>query len=136
VRGVNLKSDYRSEIESQYQGFIAAIKRGDAAGVAAFYTEGARFLPPNSEILSGRQAIQAYWQDGLDRGVKDVKYETVELTNMGDDNVCEIGEITVKIPQEGGGAATYNGKYVVIWKLEGGSWKLDTDIWNSSMPVT
>ena len=27
-----------------------------------------------------------------------------------------------------------SGKFIVIWKQEGGQWKLHRDIWNSSMP--
>jgi ketosteroid isomerase-like protein len=27
------------------------------------------------------------------------------------------------------------GKYIVVWKDEGGKWKLHRDIWNSSLPA-
>jgi ketosteroid isomerase-like protein len=32
-----------------------------------------------------------------------------------------------------GGAVMDSGKFIVIWKQEGGRWKLHQDIWNSSL---
>ena len=71
--------DLRSEIESQLKGFLSALNSGDVAGVAAYYTEGARFLPPNAETMTGREAIQAAWQFNMDNGVKSAELEIVEL---------------------------------------------------------
>jgi hypothetical protein len=42
----------------------------------------------------------------------------------------------LKIHPEGGAAFTDKGKYLMIWKLEDGSWKWDSDAWNSSLPPT
>jgi ketosteroid isomerase-like protein len=33
------------------------------------------------------------------------------------------------------GTVLDSGKYVVVWKREGGHWKLHRDIWNTSMPA-
>ncbi len=33
------------------------------------------------------------------------------------------------------GKSTTNNKYVEIWKRENGAWKMDVDIWNSSVPL-
>ena len=35
-----------------------------------------------------------------------------------------------------GGVVADRGKYIVIWKNEGGSWKLHKDIFNTSQPAT
>ncbi len=51
----------RAEIEAVNEKFIAALNGGDAAGIAALYTEDAMLLPPNSEMLEGREAAQAFW---------------------------------------------------------------------------
>jgi ketosteroid isomerase-like protein len=34
-----------------------------------------------------------------------------------------------------GGTEADRGKYIVIWKNQGGLWKLHRDIWNSSKPA-
>jgi len=127
--------DLRAEIASANKSFMEAFNRGDTAGVAAHYTKEARALPPNAETVVGRQAIRAMWQGAMDMGVKEAKLETVELTPMGEKAACEIGRYTLKIQPEEGVTVTDTGKYVVIWKHDGESWKLDTDIWNSNMPA-
>jgi len=35
-----------------------------------------------------------------------------------------------------GAMGVTDGKYVVIWKRDGGQWKIHRDIWNTSMPAT
>jgi len=35
-----------------------------------------------------------------------------------------------------GAMGVTNGKYVVIWKRDGGQWRIHRDIWNTSMPTT
>jgi ketosteroid isomerase-like protein len=133
-RRVNKIGDLRSEIESQVQGFLAAFHRRDAAGVAAYYTEGARLLPQHSEIVTGKQGIQAVWQYMMDTGVKEAALEILELEPMGDKAVCDIGKYRLKIEPEPGVTVEDVGKYVVIWKHDGESWKLDVDISNTSLP--
>lgn len=128
--------DLHAEITSANEAFVKAFNRGDAAGVAGHYTKEAKALPPNAETVIGRQAIQAMWQGAMDMGVKEAKLETVELTPMGEKTACEIGKYTLKIQPEEGVTVTDLGKYLVIWKHDGESWKLDIDIWNSNIPAT
>ena len=128
--------DFRAKIEAVNKGFMEAFSRGDVAAATAVYTAGARILPPNAEMITGKQAIQSFWQGAMDMGVKEAKLETVELMAMGEDMACEIGKYTLKIQPEGGETVTDNGKYVVVWKYEDGSWKWDIDIWNTSLPAT
>lgn len=113
-----------------------AFNRGDLAAAMAVYTEDAIILPPNADMIKGKQAIQSFWQGAMDMGVKEAKLETVELVAMGEDRTCEIGKYTLKIQPEGGETITDMGKYVVVWKLQDGSWNWDIDIWNTSLPAT
>jgi ketosteroid isomerase-like protein len=131
---VNQIGELRSKIESQVKGFLAAFNRGDAAGVAAYYTEGARFLPPNAEMITGKEGIQAAWQHTMDSGVKEAGLEIIELFSMGDKLACDIGKYRLRIEPEPGVTVEDLGKYVVIWKHDGESWKMDVDIFNTSLP--
>jgi uncharacterized protein (TIGR02246 family) len=127
--------DTRSAIEAVNEKFMAALTRGDAAGVTALYTADARLLPPNLEMMRGTEAIQSFWQGGIDMGIKEARLETVEVQAR--DNVAyEIGKYTLTIQPAGGEAITDTGKYLVIWKQQDGSWKLHVDIWNTSVPAT
>ena len=61
------------------QRFMAAFSRGDAAGLAAFYSSDARLLPPGSPPISGAAGIQAFWRGAIDTGITAVRLETEEL---------------------------------------------------------
>jgi ketosteroid isomerase-like protein len=115
------------------EAFEAAIGRADAAGVAALYTANGQALPPQSDVATGRPAIAGVWQAGIDAGIAGVSLETVEIEHHGN-TAHEIG--TFELRREDG-TVLDRGKYVVIWKKEGDSWKLHRDIWNSSVaPAT
>lgn len=133
---MNKLGEVREKIDAVNKGFVEAFNRGDLAAAMEVYTEDATILPPNADIMKGKSAITAYWQGALDMGVKEAKLETVEVTLMGDEAACEIGRYVLKIHPEGGEAFTDKGKYMMIWKHVDGSWKWDTDAWNSSLPPT
>ena len=117
-------------IETGNRKFMDAFNKGDAAGLANCYTEQARILPPASEMMQGRAAIRNFWQAVMNSGVTEVKLETLDLASGGDELVREIGRFVLTIKQ--GPETVYSpGKYVVLWKQEAGSWKLDVDIWNN-----
>lgn len=124
----------RTAIETANKKFLAAFNRGDAAGVAACYTADARLLPPELEMMKGRQAIQSFWQGAMDSGVKKAELETVEVEAR-EDMAYEIGKYTLTIQPPEGEAITARGKYLVVWKHQAGTWKLDFDIWNSTAPT-
>lgn len=125
----------RAEIEAADKDFVAALGRGDAAGIARLYTAGARLLPPNTEMMKGRQAIQSFWQSGIDMGIKAATLEAVEVEAR-DDMAYEIGKYTLTIQTPDGQTIRDTGKYLVVWKCQDGSWKLDVDMWNTSVPAT
>jgi uncharacterized protein (TIGR02246 family) len=125
-------TELRAAIAAPIEQFTAAFRRGDAAATAAVYTEDAQVLPPNSEIVSGRQAIQTLWQGAMDMGIKAVNLETVEVEGHGH-TAHEVGKYTLQGME---GQVLDTGKYVVIWKQEAGQWQLHRDIWNSSRPAS
>jgi len=110
--------------------WAAAWNAGNAAGIAALYSDDATLLPPGGIELQGRAAIEAYWQAAMDAapGVT-VTLETKELHNLGDVAV-EVGSYTnTGADREHVG----HGKYLVVWMLNDGTWQMARDIWNSSM---
>jgi ketosteroid isomerase-like protein len=70
----------------------------------------------------------------MSAGMKMVSLETVDVETHGN-VVVEIGRYTATMPGAGGATTTDKGKYVVVWKLEGESWKLTVDIFNTSIPT-
>ena len=111
--------------------FMAAFNRGDAAGVAALYTEQGQLLPPNADFMIGRQAIQAFWQGAMDMGIASAKIKILEVEGHGD-TAIEVSEYTLHAQN---GEELDAGKFIVIWKRVEGEWKLHRDIFNSSKPA-
>ena len=125
-------TDVHDAIVAADETFMTTFSRGDAAGIAALYTENGQFLPPNSDFVTGKQAIQATFQAFMDMGIKGINLETIEVEGYGD-TASEVGKYTL----EGvGGQVMDQGKFIVIWKQEAGQWKLHRDIINSSMPAS
>ena len=90
-----------------------------------------QILPPNSDFVTGKQAIQALWQGAMDMGIKSVKIELVEVEGHGD-TAIEVGKYTLSGEA---GQVLDTGKYIVILKQADGQWKLHREIFNSSMPA-
>ena len=128
--------DIKEKIAAVNTGFVEAFNKGDLARAMKVYTKDATILPPNADMIKGIEGITAYWQGALNMGVKEAKLETVEVSPMGENTACEVGTYVLKIEPEGVPAFTDKGKYMMIWKLEDGVWKWDTDAWNTSLPPT
>ncbi len=117
-------NDVRTAIDAGNQNFMANFGRQDAAGMASLYTATGSVLPANSDILSGAENVQAFWQGAFDMGLKEAVLETIDLEVHGD-TAIETGHYTLNAD---GGAVADHGKYIVIWKNDGGTWKLHKDI--------
>jgi uncharacterized protein (TIGR02246 family) len=118
----------KATIEKLNDVWTAAFNKGDAAAVAALYSEDAYVLPPGSAMVKGRAAIEGFWRQAAQQ-MGDAKLTTVDVLPLGRSAAREIGTVTLKTksqpPQE------VVGKYVVVWRKVGRDWKLATDIWNT-----
>jgi uncharacterized protein (TIGR02246 family) len=110
----------------------AAFKRGDMATLASLYAEEAKLMPPGSEMLRGRQAIEQFWRAAQEQiGIKEIRLDVQEV-EAGVDYGYEVGRATLRIEPQNGQAMTDTMKYLVAWKREtDGAWQLAADIWNS-----
>ena len=117
----------KSTIQKLNDAWAAAFNKGDAAAVAAIYTDDAYVLPPGAPMLKGRAEIQTFWAQTMQQ-LDDVKLTTLDVKPLGRNAAREIGTATFKTkatpPQDG------SLKYAVVWQREGGQWKLLQDIWN------
>lgn len=127
-------AEVRQAIEALIKQLEDAYNRGDAAAANALYTEEARVLPPGGPTLVGREAILQNFQPSDTVVFSDLQLTTLEVRVVRD-LAYEIGEYTETIQPEEGEAIRDQGKYVVVWKRENGEWKIDVDIWNSSIPL-
>lgn len=121
----------RAAIAAVNEQFQTAFNTKDASGMGQHYTEDGQVLPPNGPTITGPGAIADFWTGVMGMGIERVRLETAELEDHGS-TATEIGTYSLTGAD---GQAIDNGRYLVIWKNDGGTWKLHRDIWNSSNPA-
>lgn len=109
----------------------SAFQRGDAASIAQLYTAEGELFPANSDVIRGTAAIRAFWASVINTGLTGARLETTELETHGD-TAIEVGHYQLFAT---GATVADQGKYLVIWKHDGGVWKLHRDIWTTSQPA-
>jgi len=120
--------DFKAGVDAAVQGFNEAIQAKDAARIGNLYAEDAIAFPPNSESVSGRAAIQAFWKGFIDGGMGG-KVESVETQSDGNMGY-EVGKYTI---MDASGKTVDQGKYVVVYKKTKDGWMMYRDIWNTNM---
>jgi uncharacterized protein (TIGR02246 family) len=122
----------RAGIRAFNEAAMAATRSQDAAAKASLWTENARFLPPGQEMVTGRAAVQAFWQSGFDRGVYDLVLESVEVTSLGDGVAYEIGRSITRVRTADGSSIDLPGNSLCAFRREDdGVWRADVDIFNA-----
>ena len=87
-------------------------------------------MPPNETTICGRDAIRGYfYYGGANRDI-DISVKSTDIYG-GADAVIEEGNYDIPNPK---GGYFDRGKFIGIWKLEDGTWKLYREIWTSSLP--
>jgi ketosteroid isomerase-like protein len=124
-------SSVRKAVEEGNRKLGSALERKNYADVAALYTDTAKVLAPDTPIVTGRGAIEAFWREAASAGgIVGATLKTLDLEVAGD-TAYEVGEATLTL--SAGQAPTV--KYVVVWKRGDDSvWRIHRDIWNA-MPA-
>ncbi len=119
------------ELSQMNKDFAKALNDKDAVAASLLYSEDASLLPPNEQIVTGRDNIKKYWQDALDAGTTNVSVSTISTGSNGDLGY-EIGRFTLSFPGEDGKMIVEKGKYTEILKRSAdGKWISIYGIWNS-----
>ncbi|MEN7550732.1 nuclear transport factor 2 family protein [Rapidithrix thailandica] len=122
--------DNKAAIMEANKAFEEAVAQQDAAKVAELYTMDGQILPTGHDILSGHEAIQNFISTVMEEGnVRRVELETLEAEAIGETSF-EVGRYSLFGEND---EMVDQGKYIVIWKMEDGKWKLHRDIFNSNM---
>lgn len=122
-------TDIHTVIRTLAENFESVFARNDAAGVIDFYTDNAMLLATGFDFIQGKRDIEVYWQGAMDLGIKNARIEALEIEQHGD-TAIEVGKYTLTDADD---QVMDQGKGIVIWKHEQGSWKIHRDIFNSSI---
>ena len=111
---------------------IEVFGKRNMAALDDIYTSDARILPPGAPMVSGREAIKAFWGNAIESlKATSAVLESVDVMPAGD-GVVEIGRATLTAAPQGS-AMQMEAKYVVYWRQEDGRWKWHVDIWNANV---
>lgn len=109
--------------------------RGDTNALVGLHADDFLLLPPNSPAERGAEAGISGFQELLDAGWKNIRFETIEFGSGGDLGY-HVGRYSADVPAEGGGTERETGKYIDIYKhLPDGSWKIYVTMFNSDGPA-
>lgn len=124
----------RSDVEAGEQRWLECMNGGDAAGVAAVYTTDARLMAPNMDILSGRDAIEAFCKEFTALDAK-LSFDLLTVHELGD--VCvAVGTYDMQVRPPGMDPQKDRGKYIEVWRRDAdGQWRIFEDMFNSSLPA-
>ena len=117
-------------IEEKNLAFTQAHVTGDREVIDAMFTDDARVLPPNSDPVEGRQAIDELTRQYIEYGVYEFHEETVDFYGSGDLLIDQGNYVMVYGPER----TREEGKYLNVWRLVDGDWKIHSNIWNSTAP--
>lgn len=116
----------QADIAAVNRQFEAAARNGDLERLAALYTRDAMAIPPDGQVVKGRDNIKQMWGTIAQQiGLKDVRLDTLDLEVAGE-TAYEVGEAVLTVAS---GRAVVN--FVVVWKKVDGQWRLHRDIWNA-----
>lgn len=120
-----------AEIAAGAEAWQERFQAADMDGLVSLYTEDARLLPPNGEMVSGHEAIRADFQAMIDAGLTG-ELQTIEAMAAGDLGY-RVGTYVLNTQD---GELADRGKYIEIWRRVNGEWKISNDIYNSDLPAT
>lgn len=123
--------DVAERIHEANERFKQAIRAADSSTMPSLYTSDAKILPPNGDAVGDSDSIAKFWQGFFTLGITEARPVTLEVIPMGE-YALEVGEYSVFSED---GALVDRGKTMVLWKNDGGTWKMHRDTWNSSVPV-
>lgn len=130
--GVARAEDLHAAIKAANQAMQAAVAKGDAAALAALYATDGEVMPVGMDPIKGTEALQKFWKGVVSGGIGGVTLKTLELYPAAG-TATEVGEYT--LTDKSGKTTLDKGRYVVVWKKVGESWKLYRDIFATSVPT-
>ena len=123
-------SEMTAIIKDKTDRFTDAHLTKDTVFLNSCFTDDARVLPPNAEMVSGIAAISKLNYDWVNYGIYEFKEVSSSLYGSKD---YLIDEGTYHLIY-GEDRIVDNGKYINIWKNDNGVWKIYSNIWNSNLP--
>ena len=100
-------------IRESHADLITALERGDSFAAAGTYAEHGHLVPRATASMDGRAAIAAYWQAGLDAGIREVRF-TTDAVDRHEGLAIETGRYALRLEPPEGDAVSDRGRYLLV----------------------
>lgn len=117
----------RQEIAALNEQFTQAHLTGDVALIDAMFTADAVSHPPGTASVRGPQALHDFTVAYIALGISEFREESSEFYGNAE-LVVDAGTYVVTF---GPDYVTERGKYLNVWRNVNGSWKIQSNIWNT-----
>lgn len=108
---------------------VRLINKGAWDSAALIYAKDATILGPGSPPVSGQKAIASFWHTVSIRGMQSIELQFIDLEQSGDKLIVR-GKYVMNNKLE---EIIDIGKFMAIYKKENNQWRLQTDMFNTSM---
>ena len=124
----------RTSIQATVDSFTNAIKSGDYAAAASWYTVDAVFMPPNAPVVEERPAIQKTLESF--GKVSAFSQPVVEVDGVGDLAYARVNFDLTFTPPNTTALMSDKGKVLIVMRKEAdGKWRTSRGIFNSDLPL-
>ena len=120
----------RKSIDEANQSLSDFLKKGDSTAFAGLYCSDAKVMAPEGPAVVGRDAIKSTIGYFYNIGLTGMNLKTSDVWG----SEALIGEEGTYSLSMSDGKEADHGKYIVLWKMEDGKWKLFRDIFNTDIP--
>ena len=128
-------NEARSYIYKQNEKYMKHYNSGNASGVADLHTKDALVMPPNTDMVSGREEIKKAISEEILAGATDLVFNSIDMYGN-QYYITETGRFSLNIKEGGKIVMSDSGKYIVLWKqVSKNNWLMKADIWNSDLPI-
>jgi ketosteroid isomerase-like protein len=119
-------ADQSAELAALSDAWENALNAGDIEALAALYADDCVLMPPNEELMTGREAAALEFGEMIAAG-QTGELETIKVVAAGGVGY-HAGTYAVRASD---GVVVDRGKYLEGWQKIGNEWKIVHDIWNS-----
>lgn len=119
-----------ASIMQSNQNLMKAFQAGDSAGVANCFTTDAKLMCSNRPSIAGKENISHYFSNMMKNGIAAIDLKTIKIS--GDSSI--LAEEGTYLFYGSKKKQIDKGKYIVLWKMEAGNWKMHRDMWTSDLP--
>jgi uncharacterized protein (TIGR02246 family) len=125
------EQDVHAALDAQRKALTGAVALRDAPRVARIFTSDGKLMVPGFETVTGREAIQQFWQAGLSSGIlKGITLTPTDLTGEADGLLAETGTVTTL---DADGKEKDHSRYLIVWKREESEWRIHRDVVNAEL---